>query len=259
MLKRQWAAVLAVFLLAGCGGGASRGGTVLLDGSTAMSGVMAVLQEAFREVRPEIQVSCSGSGSGAGVEAALSGTCDIGLASRALTEEELSRGARAYVIAWDEIAVIVHPDNPVRALSADTLAQIFTGQLRRWTEAGGGDRPVAVYGREAGSGTRDAFEEGLGIVDRCAYTNEYCSTGDVTGNVASNPNAIGYVSRSAVNGTVAAVAADRVLQRPFLLVTKEAAPLSEAAEAFLQFARSAEAAPYIRLAGVRPPEGEDGP
>lgn len=249
-MKKLCAALLAALLLCGC---REQGETVNLDGSTAMSGVVTVLGEAFQERRPEIRINCSGSGSGAGVEAALSGTSGMGLASRALTEEELARGAEGHLIAWDAIEVIVHPDNPVKALSPEALADIFTGKLRRWTQAGGEDRPIAVYGREAGSGTRDAFEEALGVVDRCTYTNEYCSAGDVAWNVAGNPNAIGYVSRAAAGDGTAAVAVDLPLRRPFLLVTREGGPRGEAAGAFLAFAESGEAAAYLRLAGAEPP------
>lgn len=260
MGKRATVFLLAL-LLAGCGGGPAR--TVELDGSTAMSGVVAVLQEAFREREPGIKVNCSGSGSGAGIEGVLEGRCDIGLSSRELTAEEIGRGAAGRVLALDGIAVIVHPDNPVPELTQEQLADIFTGKISRWAELRGKDRPIAVYGREAGSGTRTAFEAVLGTTGRCAYRNEYCSTGDVIGNVAANPNAIGYVSLSAVNGTVKALAVDGVccelntvrdgtypICRPFLLVTKKGAALSEAAEMFLRFAESEEAEPYLAMAGT---------
>ena len=252
---------LLALLLAGCGSGTAR--TVELDGSTAMSGVAAVLQEAFRQREPGIRVNCSGSGSGAGIEGVLEGRCDVGLSSRELTEEEIARGAVGRVLALDGIAIIVHPDNPVSDLTRERLAAIFTGKISRWTELDGEDRPMAVYGREAGSGTRTAFENALGVTDRCAYRNEYCSTGDVVGNVAANPNAIGYVSLSSVNGTVKALAVDGVrceldavregtypICRPFLLVTKEGGTLSDAAGAFLDFAESEEAEPYLAMAGA---------
>ena len=167
------------------------------------------------------------------------------------------------VLALDGIAVIVHPDNPASDLTREQLAAVFTGENGRWTELGGEDRPVAVYGREAGSGTRTAFEAALGIADRCAYRNEYCSTGDVVGNAAANPNAIGYVSLSSVNGTVKALAVDGIcceldtvrdgrypICRPFLLVTKKGAALGEEAGAFLDFAESEEAEPYLAVAGA---------
>lgn len=269
MKKRLLAALLLAALLAGCGGEAADGlsGTVNLDGSTAMSGVMAALQEAFREREPGVRINCSGSGSGAGIELALAGTADIGLSSRELTEEEISRGAVGVTLALDGVAVIVHPDNPLTELSREQLADLFTGRACRWTDVGGEDRPVAVYGREAGSGTRTAFEAALGVTDRCRYTNEYCSTGDVIGNVASNPNAIGYASLSAVGDAAAAVAVDGTactlealrdgsypIRRPFLLVIRQEAALSEAAGAFLRFAVSGEAEAYLSTASVAVPE-----
>lgn len=260
-MGKKAAVFLLALLLAGCGGGAVR--TVELDGSTAMSGVVAVLQETFRQREPGIRVNCSGSGSGAGIEGVLEGRCDVGLSSRELTEEEIARGAVGRALALDGIAVIVHPDNPMSDLAREQLAAIFTGRISRWTELGGEDRPVAVYGREAGSGTRTAFEAALGITDRCIYRNEYCSTGDVVGNVAANPNAIGYISLSSVNGTVKALAVDGIhcgldtvrdgrypICRPFLLVTKEGAALSEEAGAFLEFAESKEAESYLAMAGA---------
>ena len=260
--------LLAALLLAACGGSTAEGltGTVNTDGSTSMADVMAVLQETFREREPGITVNYSGTGSGAGVEAALSGACDIGLTSRELRPEEAAQGAAAYVVALDAVAVVVHPDSAVTGLSSRELARLFTGEIVNWRELGGADAPVALYGREAGSGTRSAFEDSLGITDQCAYTNIYGSTGDVVGNVASNPNAIGYVSLSAA-GDVRVLAVDGVLcteetvldgsyrlQRPFLFVIRKDRPLDWAAQAFLDFAQSGEAAPYIVRAGAIAPK-----
>lgn len=253
---------LVAVLLIGCGPGGAE--TVELDGSSAMSAVTAVLREAYRQRAPEVRINCSGSGSGAGIEGTLEGRCDIGLSSRELTAEEMARGAVGHVIALDGVAVIVHPDNPVEGLTRERLAALFTGRVDRWTELGGEDRPVAVYGREAGSGTRAAFEEALGVTDRCAYRNEYCSTGDVAGNVAANPNAVGYVSLSAVSGAVKVLAVDGVpcaldavrdgsypICRPFLLVVREGT--EGAAGAFLRFAESKEAEAYLAMAGAAAP------
>ena len=263
-------AVLALALLTGCGGPAAAPdaltGTVSTDGSTSMADVMAVLQETFREREPGVTVNYSGTGSGAGVEAVLTGSADIGLSSRPLKEAELAKGAQGRVVALDGVAVIVNPTNPVTGLSLAQLEEIFTGQMDNWSQLGGPDAPIAVYGREAGSGTRGAFEELAGVVDRCAYTNEYGSSGDVVGNVATNPNAIGYTSLASLGDTVAALTVDGVactektvkdgsypIQRPFLLVTREGAPLSAAAQAFLDFALSGEAAPYVSRAGAVAP------
>lgn len=211
-------------------------------------------------------VNYSGNGSGAGVEAAIAGTSDIGLASRELKEEETSNGAVANVVAKDGVAVIVNPANGVEDLTVEQIADIFSGKITNWSEVGGEDMEIAVYGREAGSGTRGAFEEIVGVVDACQLTNEYSSTGDLVGNVAGNENAIGYASLSAVDETVKAVKVAGVectedtvkdgsyaIQRPFVMVTKDGTELSAAAQAFLDFAMSAEAAPIIAAAGAVSP------
>jgi len=241
-------------------------GTVNTEGSTSMADVMAALQEGFREKEPGVTVNFSGTGSGAGIEAALSGACDIGLSSRELKESEVQKGAQGHLAALDGIALVVHAGNPVTALSAGQLADIFTGRIANWKDLGGPDAPIAPYGREAGSGTRSAFEEMTGTAGRCAYRNEYGSTGDVTGNVSANPNAIGYVSLASVRGGVSVVSVDGVvcteetvrdgtypIRRPFLLVTRRDATLSEAAQAFLDYAMSPEVADYIARAGAIAP------
>ena len=238
-------------------------GTVNTDGSTSMADVMAAFQETFKEVQPNVTVNYTGSGSGAGIEGALAGTCDIGLASRELKEEEVANGAVAHVVAKDGVAIVVNPENGVEDLTVEQIAAIFTGEITNWSELGGSDLEIAVYGREAGSGTRGAFEEIVGVVDACKYTNEYSSTGDVIGSVASNPNAIGYASLSAVGDTVKAVKVAGVecsedtvrdgsyqIQRPFVMVTKEGAELSPAAQAFLDYAMSSDVADVIAAAGA---------
>ena len=238
-------------------------GVVNVSGSTSMESVVLALGEAFKEMYPDVTVNYSGTGSGAGVEAAQTGTSDIGLSSRELKEEETAAGAVANVVAKDGVAVIVNPANGVEDLTVDQIADIFSGKITNWSELGGEDMEIAVYGREAGSGTRGAFEEIVGVVDACQLTNEYSSTGDLVGNVAGNENAIGYASLSAVDETVKAVKVAGVectedtvkdgsyaIQRPFVMVTKEGTELSAAAQAFLDYAMSAEAAPIIAAAGA---------
>lgn len=244
-------------------GGDALSGTVNTDGSTSMADVMAALQETFRGIQPGVTVNYTGSGSGAGIEGVLAGTCDIGLASRELKAEEAEKGAVAHVVAKDGVAVIVNPENGVGELSTEQIASIFKGEIKNWSELGGSDREIAVFGREAGSGTRAAFEEIAGVEDACRYTNEYASTGDVIGNVASNPGSIGYASLSAVSDTVKALKVGGVecseaaikdgsyaIQRPFVMVTQKDAELSPAAQAFLDYAMSADAADVIAAAGA---------
>ena len=242
-------------------------GTVNTDGSTSMADVMAVLQETFKEVQPGINVNYTGSGSGSGITNVLSGTVDIGLSSRALKAEEEEQGAVGHIVALDGVAVVVNPENTVADLTVEQIAKIFSGEITNWSEVGGADAEIAVFGRESGSGTRGAFEEIVGVVDACAYTNEYSSTGDMVGAVAGNPTAIGYASLSAVDESVIAVKVNNVapseatvkdgtyeIQRPFVMVTKEGTELSEAAQAFLDYAMSAEVAEYIAAAGAVSPQ-----
>ena len=241
-------------------------GNVNANGSTSMKDVINALTEGFAEVQPDVAINYTGSGSGAGIEGVLAGTCDLGLSSRALTDDEKAEGAVENIIALDGVAVVVNPANPVTDLTTEQIAKIFTGEITNWSELGGEDAEIAVFGRENGSGTRTAFEEIVGVVDTCKYTNEYSSTGDVIGNVAQNPNAIGYASLSAVDETVSAVSVNGVapseatvkdgtyeIQRPFVIVTVEGTELSPAAQAFLDYAMSDEVADYIAAAGAVAP------
>lgn len=238
-------------------------GTVNVNGSTSMGDVIAALTEGFNEINPDVQINYTGSGSGAGIEGVLAGTCDLGLSSRALSEDEKGQGAVENIVAKDGVAVVINPENTVTDLTTEQIAAIYTGEITNWSEVGGPDAEIAVLGRDSASGTRSAFEEILGIEDACVYLNEYSSTGDVIGNVASNPNAIGYASLSAVDDSVVAVAVNGVtpteatvadgsfaIQRPFVIVTVEGTELSPAAQAFLDYAMSAEVADIIAAAGA---------
>lgn len=241
-------------------------GVVNTDGSTSMEKVMGALQETFKEVESGVTVNYSGTGSGAGIEAVLSGKADIGLASRELKDSEKEQGAVGHIVALDGVAIVVNPSNPVSDLTVEQIAKIFTGEITNWSELGGQNAEIAVYGREAGSGTRGAFEEIVGVADACKYKNEYSSTGDIIGQVGSNPNAVGYASLSSVNASVSAVKVNGVdctedtvkdgsyeIQRPFLMVTKDGTALSAPAQAFLDYATSADVAGYITAAGAVAP------
>ena len=275
-MKKIIALALAAALvtLAGCGAkedpaasaAQTISGTVNLDGSTSMEKVVGILIESFHEIYPDVTISYNGSGSGAGITAAIDGTCDMGLSSRELKDEETAKGAVAHVVALDGVAVVVNPENTVEDLTVAQIADIFSGKVTNWGELGGADGPIAVLGREPGSGTRGAFEEIVGVEDACVYNAEYSSTGDVIGQVSTNPNAIGYASLSAVSESVKAVKVEGVacteatvkdgsfpIQRPFLMVTKEGAELSDAAQAFLDYAKSAEVADLIAQAGAVSP------
>lgn len=242
---------------------AALSGKVTLGGSTSVEKVIGALSESFMQEYPDVDVTYDPTGSGAGITGASEGTLDIGLSSRALKEDET--GLTATTFALDGIAIIVHPDNPVADLSVEQIQGLANGTVTNWTEAGGTDAPVALIGREAGSGTRDGFESIVDVKDACKYTSELTSTGAVIAAVASNPNAIGYASLSAVDETVKAVTVDGVaaseqtvqdgtykIQRPFVMVTKDGAALSEAAQAFLDYATDAAAGSLVADAGAVP-------
>ena len=245
---------------------AALSGTVNTDGSTSMADVMAAFQESFGDMYPDVTVNYSGTGSGSGITNVLAGTVDIGLSSRALTDDEKAEGAVENIVALDGVAIVVNPENTVTNLTVEQIAQIYNGTITNWSELGGADAPIAVIGRDAASGTRGAFEEIVGVEDQCVYTNEYESTGEVIGSVAGNPNAIGYASLSAVDESVVALQVNGVtpseatvadgtyeIQRPFVMVTKEGTELSEAAQTFLDWAMSADAADEIEAAGCVSP------
>lgn len=254
-------AAMALGMLSGCG--QKEASAVSTDGSTSMEEVIGVLGEAFMEENEGITFTYNPTGSGSGIQAVQEGRCDIGLSSRSLKDEEKESGLAETVLAYDGIAVIVHPDNPIKDLDVDTIAKIYTGGITNWSEVGGNDAQIVLIGREAGSGTRDGFESITGTEDMCQYRQELTSTGDVITTVSQNPDAIGYASLAAVNDSVKAlsiggVAPDEstvkdgsyVIQRPFVLVTKSNEKLSDAAQSFYDFATSDEAAGLIYQSGV---------
>lgn len=257
------AGVLTTGLLAGCTKETS--GTVSTDGSTSMERVIGVLGEAFQEANKGVTFTYNPTGSSGGIQAVQEGRCDIGLSSRALKDEEKESGLTETVLAYDGIAVVVNPDNPVSDLDVETIAKLYTGEITNWKDVGGADAQVVLVGREAGSGTRDGFEAITDTEDACQYRQELTSTGDVITTVAQNPDAIGYASLSSVGDTVKALTVGGVapteetvkdgsyaIQRPFVLVTKTDAKLSDAAQKFFDFALAAENAALISKAGVVP-------
>ena len=245
-------AVMALALLAGCGnqtdnnssnndnGGdasdtpaASVSGTVSTDGSTSMEKVIGALSESYMAANKDVTVNYNPTGSGAGITAVQEGTCDIGLSSRALKDEEKAAGLKETVLAYDGIAIIVHPDNPVSDLSIEQIAKLYTGEITNWKDVGGSDAEVVLIGRE------------------------------VITAVSQNPDAIGYASLAAIKDSVKALSVDGVtpsettvkdgsyqVQRPFVLVTVEGKALSAAAQSFFDYATSADAADIIAKAGA---------
>ena len=258
------AAALALSMLTGCGGNTKTTGSVSTDGSTSMEKVIGALGEAFQN-DTGISFTYNPTGSGSGIKAVQEGRCDIGLSSRDRKDEEKEAGLSGTVLAYDGIAVIVNPENPVAALSVETIAKIYTGEITNWSEVGGNDVEIVLIGREAGSGTRDGFESITDTEDACQYRQELTSTGDVITTVSQNPGAIGYASVASVKDTVKALTVDGVapteetikdgsyvVQRPFVLVTKTGVELSDAAFKFFTYITSADANEIISAAGVVP-------
>ena len=254
-------ASLLVCCLTACGGTKE---TVTTDGSTSMNKVIGALGEAF-EADSGIAVTYNATGSGAGIQAVQEGRCNIGLSSRNLKAEETAKGLVGTVLAYDGIAIVVNPGNPVNDLDLESIAKIYTGEIKNWKEVGGNDAEIVLIGREAGSGTRDGFEDITGTKDKCAYRQELTSTGDVITTVASNPAAIGYASLASIKDSVKTLAVDGiapseetiqdgsyVVQRPFVLVTKENEPLPESARSFFDYITSEAAHEIITAAGVVP-------
>lgn len=235
--------VLAMGCLTACGSTESNAaesnaraklsGSIQMVGSTSMEKFANALSEAFMEEYPDVNVTVEFVGSGAGIEAVNNGTADIGNSSRNLKEEEKAAGAVENIVAIDGIAVCVDPTNTIKGLTKEQLTHIYKGTITNWSELGGADAPIVVVGREAGSGTRGAFEELIGLEDSCKYANELDSTGAVMAKVASTPGAIGYVSLDALDDSVAALELEGVaptaenvkggnyfLSRPFVMATK---------------------------------------
>ena len=265
------AAVMALSLFAGCGqkaddnNTAAAGGTVSTDGSTSMEKVIGALGESFMEANSGTTFTYNPTGSGSGIQAVSEGRCDIGLSSRALKDDEKASGLKETTLALDGIAIIVNPQNPVKDLTLEQIAKIYTGEITNWKDVGGDDGDIVLVGREAGSGTRDGFESIVDVKDSCKYAQELTATGAVISAVEANPLAIGYASLSAVGDTVAMVTVEGVecsedtvkdgsykIQRPFVFVTNKSAALSEQAQAFVDFATSKDAADLIRTAGAVP-------
>ncbi len=238
-------------------------GTVSTDGSTSMEKVINSLGESFMLANKDVKFTYNPTGSGSGIQAVSEGRCDIGLSSRALKDDEKASGLTETILALDGIAIVVNPENPVSDLDVDTIAKIYTGEITNWKDVGGNDAEIVLIGREAGSGTRDGFESITDTKDACRYRQELTSTGDVINTVTQNPDAIGYASLSAVGDSVKALTVggveateatvkdgSYVVQRPFVLVTKEGTELSAAAQAFFDYATSADAASVISAAGA---------
>ncbi len=239
-------------------------GSVTMNGSTSMEKLASALSEAFMEKYSGVTATAEFTGSSAGIESVAAGSVDIGNSSRALKDEELAKGLVENIVAIDGIAVVTDTANTVDSLTLDELSAIYTGEITNWSEVGGADSQIVVIGREAGSGTRGAFEELLDIEDACVYAQEIDSTGAVMAKVASISGAIGYVSLDVVDDTVKALSLEGVeateenikagsypLQRPFVMATRgEISEQSDAVQAFFDYIESDEGQEVIKSVGL---------
>lgn len=239
-------------------------GTITMAGSTSMEKLANAAAEAFMAKYPGVMISPEFIGSGAGIEGLLKGTVEIGNSSRNLTEDEKKSGAVENIVAIDGIAVVVDKANQVKNLTKDQLVGIYEGTTTNWKDLGGSDQPIVVIGREAGSGTRDAFEELLGLTGKAKYANEINSTGGVMAKAASTPGAIGYVSLDVLDNTVNSLMIENVapteknikeskylLSRPFVMATKgEISRQSELVQTFFKYMKSEEGKTLVKSVGL---------
>ena len=251
----------AIVGLVGCGN--NEVATVTTDGSTSMEKVIGVLGESYK-AETGTQVTYNPTGSSAGIKAVLEGRAQIGLSSRNLKKAEEEQGAVGTPVAYDGIALIVHPSNTVSDLTVEQVQALFTGKVTTWDGVNGAANPVVLIGREAGSGTRDGFESITKTNNQCQYRQELTSTGDVITTVSQNPNAIGYASVASLKDNVKAIKINGVepteaniangsyvVQRPFLIVTKKDSLDLNAAK-FVEYMTSTKVHRMIKKAGVVP-------
>lgn len=281
MKKLIMAMVIGTTLLAGCGSastansGSADGattdsseqeltGSVTMNGSTSMEKLATSLAESFMEKYPGVTATAEFTGSSSGIESVAAGSVDIGNSSRSLKDEELEKGLVENIVAIDGIAIVTDVNNTAEDLTTDQLIKIYTGEITDWSEVGGEAGSIVVIGREAGSGTRGAFEEILGIEDMCAYAQELDSTGAIIAKVSSISGAIGYVSLDVVDDTVKALKLDGVeateeniksgdytLSRPFVMATRgEISEQSEAVQAFFEYIDSDEGQEIVKNVGL---------
>lgn len=270
MMSMLVAGTMMVLAVTGCGSKDSdaKSGSISLAGSTSMEKLCEAMSESYMEANQGVTVTVEYTGSGAGLESLAAGSVDIGNASRGLKEEETAKGLVENVVAIDGIAVITDKDNTVTDLSSENLAKIYCGTITNWKDLGGKDEAIVVIGREAGSGTRDAFEELLKVQDSCKYAQELDSTGAVLAKVASTPGAIGYVSLDVVDSSVIGMklngvepteqeilAGNYMLQRPFVMATRgEISKQEEVVQSWFEYIQSEEGKAVIKKVGLIIPQ-----
>ena len=235
---------------------------ITVAGSTSVEPFAELLAEEYTSHRPQSHIYVQGGGSTAGIEAVITGAANIGMSSRNLIDDE--KKLYAVTIARDAIAIIVHPNNPAQDLSLDQIRQVFSGNISNWKGVGGPSQPIVLVTREEGSGTRESFQKfvmGKEDINLGALVQD--SNGAVRQVVASNHDAIGYISLGLVNDQVKALKISGVepnftdidrgkytLVRPFLFVFKEE-PTGEA-KSFLEFVLSPSAQKLLLKEGLVP-------
>ncbi len=217
-------------------------------GSTSVQPFAEILAESYMESRKTEQIFIQGGGSSAGIQAVRTGAARVGMSSRNLTEQE--RDLLSFPIAYDAIALIVHPSNPITDLSVEQIRKIFSNQITKWNEIGGWNHPITLVTREEGSGTREAFQHMLmGKTDISLRALVQDSNGAIRQVVSDDPNSIGYISLGLVNEKVKAlnIAGEEAtienirrgrykIVRPFLFVFKTEP--DDTAKRFLDFVLS---------------------
>lgn len=259
MMKYLLVAIMAVSLV-GCGNNKEK---VTMSGSTSMQKLVTALNEVYAE-ETGIQITAEYTGSGEGIKAVSQGKVTIGNSSRALKEEEKSLGVVENIVAIDGIVVILDKTNIVTNLTKEQLASIYKGEITNWSQLGGADQQIVVIGREAGSGTRSAFEEIVGVADKCKYAQEIDNTGGVMTKVSSIPGAIGYVSLDVINDLVITPSiegvlptveniksGEYVLQRPFVMATNgEISQLPQNVQDYFKFIESETGQEIVKKVGL---------
>ena len=227
--------------------------TISISGSTSIGPLMEKIQEKYEEENSGVTLEIQQNGSGAGIKDVISGISEIGMSSRELKDDEKT-SVQGTIVAYDGIALLVNPENPVKNISLEDVKKIYTGEITNWKELGGDDSTIVVVSREEGSGTRDAFQEIVGYESEELLKDATISDGSgaVKTTVAGNKNAIGFASFEYIDNTVAALNIDDVeptadnvksgsykISRPFILVTKEDS-LTEDGQKLIRFVLSDE-------------------
>lgn len=227
--------------------------TISISGSTSVGPLMEKIQEKYEEENGNTTLEIQQNGSGAGIKDVISGISEIGMSSRELKDDEKT-SVQGTIVAYDGIALLVNPENPVKNISLEDVKKIYTGKITNWKELGGDDSAIVVVSREEGSGTRDAFQEIVGYESEELIKDATISDGSgaVKTIVAGNKNAIGFASFEFIDNTVKALEIDDVaptaenvkageykISRPYILVTKEGS-LTEEGQKLIGFVLSAE-------------------